>query len=59
MRLKLKLAEFDYDIVYRKGKENSNSDGLSRMYTLTTGTEKPEEAPKRESAEKTIRCRQI
>jgi hypothetical protein len=36
MRLKLKLAEFDYTINYKRGKENSNSDGLSRMYTMTT-----------------------
>jgi hypothetical protein len=33
MRLKLKLAEFEYTVVYKKGKENPNSDGLSRMYT--------------------------
>jgi hypothetical protein len=50
MRLKLKLQEFDYTIVYKKGKENANSDGLSRMFsetgpegaavnTLTQGTE--------------------
>jgi hypothetical protein len=38
MRLKLILEEFDYTIVYKRGKENSNSDGLCRMYT---GTEKP------------------
>jgi transposase InsO family protein len=37
MRLKLKLEEFDYTIIYKRGKENSNSDGLSRMYTMTTG----------------------
>jgi hypothetical protein len=40
MRLKLKLQEFDYTIVYKKGKENGNSDGLSRMFS---GTE-PQEA---------------
>jgi hypothetical protein len=33
MRPKLKLQEFDYVIVYRKGTDNRNSDGLSRMYT--------------------------
>ena len=33
MRLKLKLQEFDYTIVYKKGKENRNSDGLSRMFS--------------------------
>jgi hypothetical protein len=30
------LAEFDYTINYKRGKENLNSDGLSRMYTMTT-----------------------
>jgi hypothetical protein len=35
MRLKLKLEEFEYTIVYEKGSGNSNSDGLSRMYTGT------------------------
>jgi hypothetical protein len=38
MRLKLKLQEIEYDIVYKKGKENSDSDGLSRMYTVAKGT---------------------
>jgi hypothetical protein len=32
MRLKLKLQEFDFTIVYKKGKENCNSDTLSRMF---------------------------
>jgi hypothetical protein len=35
MRLKLKLQEFYYTIVYKKGKENGNSDGLSRMFSAT------------------------
>jgi hypothetical protein len=35
MRLKLKLQEFDYTIVYKKGKENGNHDGLSRMFSET------------------------
>jgi hypothetical protein len=33
MRLKSKLQEFDYTIVYKKGKENGNSDGLSGMFS--------------------------
>jgi hypothetical protein len=37
MRLKLKLQESEYVIVYKKGNENSNSDGLSRMYTVAKG----------------------
>jgi hypothetical protein len=36
--LKLKLQEFEYVIVYKKGKQNSNSGGLSRMYTVAKGT---------------------
>jgi hypothetical protein len=36
MRLKLKLGEFEYTIICKKGKENSNSDGLSRMCMATT-----------------------
>jgi hypothetical protein len=35
MKLRLKLQEFDYVIVYKKGKENCNSDGLSRMFAQT------------------------
>jgi len=35
MMLKLKLQEFDYTIVYKKGKENRNSGGLSRMFSET------------------------
>jgi hypothetical protein len=41
MRMKLKLEEFDYTIIYKKGKENSNSDGLSRMYTAPPRTREP------------------
>lgn len=32
---KLKLQEFDYTIIYKKGKENGNSGGLSRMFSET------------------------
>jgi hypothetical protein len=35
MMLKLKLQEFDYNIIYKKGKENGNSGGLSRMFSET------------------------
>jgi hypothetical protein len=37
MTLKLKLQEFEYVIIFKKGNENSNSDGLSRMYTVAKG----------------------
>jgi hypothetical protein len=39
MRMNLKLEEFDYTIIYKKGKENSNSDWLSRMYSYIATTE--------------------
>jgi hypothetical protein len=37
MRLKLKLKDFECVIACKKGDENSNSDGLSRMYTVVKG----------------------
>lgn len=30
-RWKLRLAEFDYDVVYKNGKQNTNADALSRI----------------------------
>ena len=33
MVLKLKLQEFDCTIIYKKGKENGNSGGLSMMFS--------------------------
>jgi hypothetical protein len=38
-RLKLKLAEFEYNIVYKAGKSNNNADGLSIMFLTTRVTE--------------------
>jgi len=35
MRLKLKLQEFYYTTVHKKGKESVNSDGLSRIFSET------------------------
>lgn len=35
MRWRLRLEEYDYDIEYKKGKENAAADVLSRLYPLT------------------------
>lgn len=32
IRLQQKLSEFEYDIIYKKGKDNSNADALSRNF---------------------------
>ncbi|XP_017797025.1 PREDICTED: uncharacterized protein LOC108578250 [Habropoda laboriosa] len=43
VRWRLKLAEFEYRVVYKQGKENMNADALSRnpvqIFPLTTGSE--------------------
>lgn len=36
MRWKLELEEYDYDIVYKKGKCNGNADTLSRIQINVT-----------------------
>lgn len=38
VRWRLKLEEFDYEIVYKKGKLNSNADALSRIKTPSSET---------------------
>lgn len=35
MRWRLRLEEYDYEIEYKKGKENTAADALSRLYPLT------------------------
>lgn len=45
MRFKVALSEFNFEIIYRKGKEHGNADGMSRIEEQIDGTEedtKPE-----------------
>lgn len=39
MRWRLKLEEFDYEIIYKKGKQNTNADALSRIQLNTLDTQ--------------------
>jgi hypothetical protein len=39
----IKLEEYDYEIVYKKGVLNTNADALSRISGLTLEEEKPPE----------------
>jgi hypothetical protein len=41
--LKSYKEEFEYTIIYKKGKENSNSDGLSRIYAMAAEIKEAEE----------------
>lgn len=34
-RWRIKLSDYDYEIIYKKGTENTNADALSRMYKMT------------------------
>lgn len=41
VRWRLQLEEFDYEVVYKPGTQNTNSDALSRI-SITTVTQEPE-----------------
>jgi hypothetical protein len=42
LRWRIKLEEYDYDVVYRKGVLNTNTDALSRVNSLTAEKGAPE-----------------
>jgi len=44
-RWRILLQEFDYEIIYRPGRENGNADALSRILLITNGTEESEIMP--------------
>jgi hypothetical protein len=39
LRWRLRLEEFDYEVIYKKGSENRNADALSRIHTTSTVSE--------------------
>ena len=42
MRFRLKLEEFEYEIQYKPGKQNTNADALSRMFKISNVSPKSE-----------------
>ena len=40
--MRLKLEEYEYDIVYKRGSSNTNADALSRIYVAETISTKQE-----------------
>lgn len=45
LRWRLKLEEFDYEIIYKKGKQNTNADALSRIDLNANETVSPQPGP--------------
>jgi hypothetical protein len=39
LRWRLRLEEFDYEVIYKKGSENRNADALSRIHSNSTISE--------------------
>lgn len=39
MRFRLKLEEYEYEVIYKTGKSNTNADALSRIYSTNIPTE--------------------
>lgn len=61
LKWRLKLEEYDYEIIYKAGKENTNADALSRIYTTRrkekdTKDEKEQEEIEKEKKEILYEC---
>ena len=42
LRWRLKLEEYQYEVVYKKGSSNANADALSRIHVTENCTDKPQ-----------------
>jgi hypothetical protein len=51
MRWRIQLAEYDYEIVHRRGAQNANADGLSRIDSISKVSDQsgvPDESNRKE-----------
>jgi hypothetical protein len=46
LRWRLKLEEYDYEVIYKKGSENKNADALSRIHVTAPISENEQDKPK-------------
>ncbi|XP_046393726.1 uncharacterized protein LOC124161448 [Ischnura elegans] len=52
MRWRIKMEEYDYEIIYKKGKLNSNADALSRIWAIEASENESSEVETREQISK-------
>lgn len=45
LRWRLRLEEYDYEVIYKKGSENKNSNALSRIHVTTPAWENEDNKP--------------
>jgi transposase InsO family protein len=53
LKWRIKMEEYEYEVVYKKGALNTNADALSRINKLTAGEGLPEEKRERVTEEET------
>jgi hypothetical protein len=45
LRWRLKLKQYHYEVIYKKGSENKNADALSRIHVTTPASENEDNKP--------------